>query len=33
MAEIHTPVRVRLYDVRDRTKYLNGERLSVTHVR
>lgn len=33
MAEIHTPVRVRIYDVRDRARYLNGERLSVTHVR
>lgn len=33
MSEIHARVRVRIYDVRDRAKYLNGERLSVTHVR
>jgi Dolichyl-phosphate-mannose-protein mannosyltransferase len=33
MAEIHAPVRVRFYDVRDRARYLNGERLSITHVR
>jgi hypothetical protein len=33
MAEIHAPVRVRFYDVRDRARYLGGERLSVTHVR
>ena len=33
IAEIHAPVRVRIYDVRDRARYLKGEQLSITHVR
>ena len=32
-AEIHTAVRVRIYDVADRDRYQRGERLSIEHIR